>query len=114
LGRKRPVIIAAYVRMFFAWVWRCSRAWIEIGHRVRGLEETLSTRLAEHARVDEELRAALVDAVASAKLERDRIHERIDRLDRTQQLRIDEWAQQVSSQINQVYIAVAASQVREG
>ena len=103
------MIFLSYGRNFLAWVWGCARAWIEIGHRVRVLEETLAARSARVERERQELRSALRDAVAAAKAERDRSHGRIDRLDRAQQARIDGWAQQVSSQINQVYMAVAAS-----
>jgi hypothetical protein len=101
-----------YVRAFSTWVWGCARAWIEIGHRVQALEGRLQNLSDAYVRDDEHLRAALTTAVESAKADRNRIHARIDELDRAQQNRIDDWAQQLSGQINQVYITVATSKVR--
>lgn len=101
-----------YIKAFSTWVWGCARAWIEIGHRVQSLERRLQNQSAAHVRDDERLRTALTAAVASAKADRNKIHARIDELDRTQQNRIDDWAQQLSGQINQVYITVATSPVR--
>ena len=114
-----------YIRMFSTWVWWCARAWIEIGHRVQALEANVLEGAAARVREDERLQIALAAAVASAKEGREKIHQRIDELDsaqrerltgmeRAQQTRIDVWAQQLSSQINQLYMAVAASPVKSG
>lgn len=112
-----------YVKIFSTWMLKCARAWVEIGRRVQTLEANVLEQSAAHTREDERLQAALADAVISAKANRENIHRRIDELDRSQserltgidraqQTRIDDWARQLSSQINQVYLAVAASPVR--
>ena len=116
-----------YIRMFSIWAGRCARAWIEIGHRVQALEANMLEGSVAREREDERLQTALASAVISAKDGREKIHQRIDELDQTQrerltgidraqQTRIDAWAQQLSSQINQLYMAIATSPVknREG
>lgn len=109
----------SYITSFAAWTWHCARAWMEIGHRVQALELRLAEQSAEHERDDRQIRTQFTAAVASAKSGRERLHRRIDELDesqrkrltemeRTQQSRIDDWARQLSGQINHVYMAVAA------
>jgi hypothetical protein len=110
---------AAYAKEFILWLWRCGRGWIELGHKVKALEEEVAAQATARAVDDDELRAALDAVRQDARASRERIHQRIDDLDRAQgdrmdaidraqRERIDSWAQQLTTQINQVLLAVAS------
>lgn len=113
------MMAVAYLKDFVLWVWRCGRGWIELGHRVQALEIEVAEQARKRRTEDDELRAAIEKSAASSSESRDRLHQRIDEMDRAQRRRIDTmdaaqreridtWAQQLSSQINQVLIAVAS------
>lgn len=100
--------MVSYLWSFVLWVWRCGRGWIELGHRVQALEVEVAEQARKRRAEDDELRAAIEKSAASSSESRDRLHQRIDAMDAAQRERIDTWAQQLSSQINQVLIAVAS------
>ena len=104
----------SYIRDFIVWAWRCGRGWIEMGHRVQALEAEVAEQARVRRAADDELRVAIGESESSARDSRDRLHRRIDDMDRAQQDRIDAWAQQLSSQINQVLLAVASRPGRDG
>lgn len=119
------MLAVTYFRDFVVWAWRCGRGWIELGHRVQALELEVSEQARKRRAADDELRAAVEDSVASSRDGRDRLHQRIDEMDRAQrrridamdaaqQERIDAWAQQLSSQINQVLVALASRATPRG
>jgi hypothetical protein len=109
----------SYVRDFIVWAWRCGRGWIELGHRVQALEAEVGEQARKRQAADDELRATVEGSAASFRDSREGLQHRIDEMDRAQrrridamdaaqQERIDAWAQQLSSQINQVLLALAS------
>lgn len=119
------MVVWTYIQTFIRWLWRCARAWIEVGHRLETLETDLATLVSVRSAEDQRLDAALADSVATARAGRERLHLRIDELDRAQsarltaidaaqQERIDHWALQLSGQINQLYLAIAKSPMKTG
>ncbi len=101
---------------FLLWTWGCMRSWLEIGRHIRELEVELKYQAATRRAEDERLQESITAVIASQKAGRESIYRRIDDLDRAQQKRIDDWALQLSGQINQLYAAVANAplKVREG
>ena len=100
------------------WTWRCVRAWLEIGQRMQKIELDLKEQAAVREACDQRLRDSISAVLESEKAALDQIHSRIEsldtlqserlaELDRTLQRRVDDWARQLSAQINQLY-AVAA------
>ena len=113
------VMAISYARDFIVWVWRCGRGWIEMGHRLQALEVEVAEQARKRRSEDDELRAAIERSAALYREIRERLHRRIDEMDRAQghridamdtaqRERIDAWAQQLTGQINQVLLAVAS------
>lgn len=109
-----------YIRTFVAWTWRALRAWFEVGRRLRQIEEDLQQQETVRKQEVEHLKQAISAAAESDKSEfcqiRNQVEElekqqreQLTNLDRALQSRVDEWARQLSGQMNQLYAAIASS-----
>lgn len=119
------MLAVTYLRDLVLWLWRCGRGWIELGHRLQALEAEVAEQARERRAGDDALRRSIESAVASSLGDRDRLHRRIDEMDLAQRHRIDAmdaaqrdridaWAQQLSSEINRVLIAVVGKAPADG
>lgn len=109
--------VLSHLRLLLGWAWRCGRAWIEMGHRVAALEKELHRQAELHRHDDAQLTSEIAAASEAHRARIQQVHRRIDDLDRTQsdrlalldrtqQHRIDDWAQQLSDQINRLYLTL--------
>ncbi len=116
-----------YLRAFFVWLWRGIRAWYEVGRRLRQIEQDLQQQADVRKMEVEQLRNAIAAAADTDKSEFNQIRHQVEELDirqreqlgdldRALQSRVDEWARQLSGQMNQLYAAVARNpvEVRKG
>lgn len=111
-----------YIKAFFVWLWRGLRAWSEVGRRLGQIELGLQEQNTVRKNEVEQLQNAITVAAETDKAEFGRIHRRIRELeelqreqlvnlDRALQNRVDEWARQLSGQMNQLYAAVARNPI---
>ena len=115
----------AYVKFVLSLLVRPLRTWFELGGRLERIEDELARQT---ARSDEQLERIRDDLSAfttaqsqvtvelqKRMLQAERLQsERLATMDRAVQERIDEWARQLSGQINQLYLSVSGSPARTG
>ena len=111
------MLVLNHLRILLGWAWRCGRAWIEMGHRVAALETELRRQAELHSADEAAVTAEIAAANEVARTRIQQVHRRIDDLDRTQseriamldsaqQRRIDDWVQQLSGEINRLYLTL--------
>lgn len=116
------MIFWAYAKAFLVWLWRGLRAWFEVGRRLRQIEQDLQGQVISNRQELKHLQDTVSEAAASERSGFEQVRDRLELLERTQseqlasldralQTRVDEWARQLSAQINQLYAAVASSPI---
>ncbi len=122
MERQRNVILWTNLRVFLVWTWHGLRGWLEVGQRLGHIEQELKEQAANQQKDVRCLQDAISAAAKSESSGFSQINRRLEDLDRqhTEQLssldralqnRVDEWARQLSGQMNQLYAAVARNPV---
>lgn len=114
-----------YLRTFVVWLWRGVRAWFEVGRRLSQIELEIQQQVVTRNREVAQLQRAISTAAETERSGFDQIRhqlqelenqqrEQLVNLDRALQNRVDEWARQLSGQMNQLYAAIARNPVEAG
>ncbi len=114
--------ILAYPKDLVMMLGRWLRAWLEVGHRLAQIELELRDQAGVREQEIERLEKAISSVSVSYEAGFSQIRQRLEEmdrrhgqemtnLDRALQSRVDEWARQLSAQMNQLYAAVARNPV---
>ncbi len=116
------MMIWIHARSVIAWFWHSVRAWFEVGRRLVQIEAELQDQASINRQEIERLQAAIASVAESERTGFEQVRSRLETLERKQndqvasldralQERVDEWARQLSGQMNQLYAAIASNPV---